>query len=79
MAGIYGEDHENNINALFGPFRIASTAKKSADLENSKCSPRCWSRGRRIGRTRTVRQRGAASGKSIPGASPSNFAINWPR
>jgi hypothetical protein len=43
MAGIYGEDHENNINALFGPFRIASTAKKSADLENSKCSPRCWS------------------------------------
>ncbi|SIO36695.1 hypothetical protein SAMN05443247_04479 [Bradyrhizobium erythrophlei] len=44
MAGIYGEDHENNINALFGPPRIASTAKRFAELASGKSIPGASSR-----------------------------------
>src|SRR5260370_24662034 len=35
MGGIYGEEYEKNINVLFGPSRIASTAKKFAELEKT--------------------------------------------
>jgi hypothetical protein len=35
MGAIYGEEYEKNINVLFGPSRIASTAKKFAELEKT--------------------------------------------
>ena len=35
MAGIYGEEYENNVNVMFGPARIAATARKFAELEKA--------------------------------------------
>ncbi len=35
MAGIYSEEYENNVNVLFGPSRIAATARKFAELEKT--------------------------------------------
>lgn len=35
MAGIYGEEYENNVNVMFGSSRIAATARKFAELEKT--------------------------------------------